>query len=517
MPPPNFLYSAILLSSGLICLVVASLVWQLRRQSPGAVSLALFLISLVWWNITYAFFWANLVAPQPHFWLDLTYFGAVAAPTLLLIFAFQLTQKGQWLTPVSYFALAIEPVVVLLALWTDPSHHLFFGGKREVNVGMILDGGVLFWGNVIYSYLAILIAMLLLAQAYRQAQGMYRNQFATVLVGIGFTWLNSIVFITGFNPLPGADNTPFSFTITGLFFAYALVRYRLLGLVPIARSMLIDSLSDGLMVLDAENRILDINRAAKKWLPDLTIGDSIETIEDRLPATLRQYRQYSDLRIEVMLENPHRYLDTQISSVRNARGHVLGKLVVWRDITELKLLQIKLHTLATHDSLTNVYNRRHFEQLAGAEWAQCKRHHRPLVVILVDIDHFKSINDAYGHQAGDRVLVRFAEICLQTKRVEDIFARWGGEEFIFLLPDARPETARVFINRLFEQISQAELIAGIKDRRVTCSIGAAVNTFQDDDSLELLIRRADDALYQAKNAGRNRAVFYNFPEFDVIG
>jgi diguanylate cyclase (GGDEF)-like protein len=271
------------------------------------------------------------------------------------------------------------------------------------------------------------------------------------------------------------------------------------------------------MVLDSENRILDFNLAARTWIPNVAIGDSINAIEEKLPKTLLQYREYTDLRIEIMLEHPHRYLDVQISGVRNARGHVLGKLIVWRDITELKLLQIKLHDLATRDVLTKAYNRRHFEQLAGAEWARYKRHQLPLVVVLIDIDHFKSINDTYGHQTGDSVLVRFTEICQQAKRAQDIFARWGGEEFIFLLSGAQPQEAHFFLKRLCHKINQADLIAGIKGRQVTCSLGAAASTFQVDDSLEQLIRRADNALYQAKNAGRNRAVFYDFPEFDVIG
>jgi diguanylate cyclase (GGDEF)-like protein len=129
-------------------------------------------------------------------------------------------------------------------------------------------------------------------------------------------------------------------------------------------------------------------------------------------------------------------------------------------------------------------------------------------VLLVDIDHFKTVNDTYGHQAGDRILVRFAEICQQVKRAEDLFARWGGEEFIFLLPDSSLEAATALVNRLFQQISQTEWLANAKDWQLTCSIGGAASTFEEDDSLEWFIRRADEALYQAKNTGRNRAVFY---------
>jgi diguanylate cyclase (GGDEF)-like protein len=513
MTPPNLLYAILLLAAGLICLVLTAVVWRLREQASAATALSFLLLSLSWWDLTYALFWAKAPAPNPYFWLDVTYFGVVATPAFGLIFALQITHKETLLSPLTYFALAVEPLLVLLTLWTDPLHGLFFGGKRAVDAGMILEGGLVFWVNVIYSYLVNLISMILLAREYRRSQGIYRNQFAIILIGLGIPFLNSIVFIAGFNPLPGADNTPFSFTITGLFFAYALFRYRFLDLIPIARSMLIDSMNDGLMVLDAENRVLDMNHAAERWLPGLRVGDSIESIADRLPAVLLQYRQQNDLRIEVRLENPSRYLDVQISSVRNSRGQFLGRLIVWRDITELKELQNTLHDLAIRDGLTKVYNRRHFEQLAEVEWARAQRHHRSLVVLLVDIDHFKTVNDTYGHQAGDRILARFAEICQQVKRAEDLFARWGGEEFIFLLPDSSPQAATALVNRLFQQFSQTEWMANAKDWQLTCSIGGAANTFQEGDSFEALIRRADEALYQAKNTGRNRAVFYNSPEY----
>jgi|GEM_PF-467560 len=507
MTPPNYLYSGLLFAAGLICLVVSLLTWQLRRPARGSVSLVVLLLALSWWDITYAIFWADLPGPTPYFWLDITYVGAVIVPTSLHVFALQLNGGENWLKPSVIAVLCVEPVLVTLALWSDPWHNLFFGGQREMNAGMILNGGAVFWGNVVYSYTLILMAFLLFLRGFFNSTGLYRKQSGMILLGLGFTWLNSIIFVLGQNPLPGADNTPFSFTLTGLFFAHALFRYRLLDVVPIARSMLVDSMSDGIVVLDSRNRLVDMNPVARVLLSQVQIGDPLEKIEETLPEIIQQFYTKDNVSAEVMLENPTRYLDFRISPVADSRQQALGRLIVWRDITQLKLLQLELNELATRDMLTRAYNRRHFEELAGAEWARSVRFAHSMSLVLLDIDHFKDVNDTQGHQTGDFVLAEFAKLCKQAKRDEDIFARWGGEEFIFLLPETDGSQAFLFAKRLGQLIFETPIKGNGNLVNITCSLGVtSSNTAQD--SLESMFQRADQALYEAKRAGRNRAVLW---------
>ncbi|MFO7583932.1 MAG: diguanylate cyclase [Anaerolineales bacterium] len=507
MTPPNYLYSGLLLAAGLICLIVSLFTWQLRRPARGSVSLVVLLLALSWWDITYAIFWADLPGPTPYFWLDITYVGAVIVPTSLLIFALQLNSLENWIKPSVITILCVEPLLVTLALWSDPWHNLFFGSQREMNAGMILNGGAVFWGNVVYSYTLILMAFLLFLRGFFNSTGLYRKQSGMILLGLGFTWLNSIIFILGKNPLPGADNTPFSFTLTGLFFAHALFRYRLLDVVPIARSMLVDSMSDGIVVLDSRNRIVDMNPVAQGLLSQVQIGDPLEKIEETLPEIIRQFYAKDGVSAEVMLENPTRYLDFRISPVVDSRQQALGRLIVWRDITQLKLLQLELNELATRDMLTHAYNRRHFEELAEAEWARSVRFTHSMALVLLDIDHFKDVNDTQGHQTGDLVLAEFAKLCEQAKRDEDIFARWGGEEFIFLLPEADGKQAFLFAKRLGQLISETPIKGNNTLVNITCSLGVTSSNTAHD-SLEAMFQRADQALYKAKSAGRNRAILW---------
>ncbi|HAE58378.1 MAG TPA: hypothetical protein DCG54_02435 [Anaerolineae bacterium] len=507
MNPPNFIYSGLLFAAGLICLLVALLIWQMRRPAKGAITLVVLLLALSWWDITYAIFWANLPGPSPHFWLDITYLGAVTVPTCLLIFALQLNSLENWLNRTLFVTLSLEPLLVTLALWTDPWHNLFFGGQRELNAGMILSGGPVFWANLVYSYVLILMAFILFVRSFSRSAGLYRRQFATILLGMGFTWLNSIIFVLGLSPLPGADNTPFSFTIAALFFAHAIFRYRFLDIVPIARSMLVDNMSDGIVVLDAHNRLVDMNPIAQNLLPQAQIGDPLEKIQERLPKSIRQLHNESNLRAEIALSDPVRYLDFRISPILDKRQQALGRLIVWRDITELKLLQIELNELATRDMLTHAYNRRHFEKLAQVEWARSARFKHSMAIVLLDIDHFKNVNDTQGHQAGDHVLVEFVKLCKQAKRNQDLFARWGGEEFIFLLPETEGEQALQFARRLCEIIYQTPIHGEGYRAAITCSLGVAASSTAHD-SLEAMFRRADHALYEAKRTGRNRAVLW---------
>jgi diguanylate cyclase (GGDEF)-like protein len=164
-----------------------------------------------------------------------------------------------------------------------------------------------------------------------------------------------------------------------------------------------------------------------------------------------------------------------------------------------------LETLAAVDWLTGLYNRRHFETLAHAELARSQRYVRPMSILLIDIDHFKAVNDRYGHAAGDRVLQAVAAVCQAAKRDADVVARVGGEEFALVLPETTDIAATQFAERLRAQIRDWSLSIDGRTLALTVSIGVAGATLSTSGVGELM-RRADQALYEAKRSGRNRVV-----------
>jgi diguanylate cyclase (GGDEF)-like protein len=180
-------------------------------------------------------------------------------------------------------------------------------------------------------------------------------------------------------------------------------------------------------------------------------------------------------------------------------------LISGKDVTERRRLEEELKVMATTDSLTGLSNRRHFLDLAAAAMENYRRNCRPLALLMLDIDRFKRINDSYGHVTGDQVLVALADTLRETLRSADLCGRYGGEEFVCLLPETTEIEARLVAERLRRAMADRRIAAADGELRFTVSIGLAEAT-PGDSTIETLLQRADVAMYEAKAAGRNRIV-----------
>ncbi|MGH8334234.1 MAG: sensor domain-containing diguanylate cyclase, partial [Pseudomonas sp.] len=168
----------------------------------------------------------------------------------------------------------------------------------------------------------------------------------------------------------------------------------------------------------------------------------------------------------------------------------------------IKRYQGKIQAQAILDSLTELPNRRGFDLLAAQAMHEAQREPKPLTALLLDLDHFKALNDTYGHLAGDQVLIGFARDLESCLRHSDIVCRWGGEEFIVLLKDTDGETGLMVAEKIRQHVEQQRYAYNDKALQLTVSIG--LTTLQTDDTLHTLLSRADHAMYRAKQAGRNR-------------
>ncbi len=178
-------------------------------------------------------------------------------------------------------------------------------------------------------------------------------------------------------------------------------------------------------------------------------------------------------------------------------------LLIGRDITEQKSLGDQLQQLATTDHLTGISNRRHFFDLAKQELARAQRYQRHFALIMIDLDNFKTINDKHGHLSGDRVLQVVARCIQENSRDVDIQGRYGGDEFVVLVPETEQSHAQIFAERLCQIIpAQLKDIEEITDL-VTLSLGIAYFGGEADITIDILFERADQALYAAKEEGRN--------------
>lgn len=181
--------------------------------------------------------------------------------------------------------------------------------------------------------------------------------------------------------------------------------------------------------------------------------------------------------------------------------NIINKRLI-RELEERTHLEKQLHQLAITDSLTNLYNRRHLYEMGQREIERYRRYGRFLAAIMLDLDHFKKVNDTYGHAVGDEVLQKVAEALIENTRDIDIVSRYGGEEFVVLMPETNQVEAYQAAERLRKYIEAVVIPYQDNYISVTVSLGVAVAT-QNIPDLAALIESADQALYQAKGAGRN--------------
>lgn len=212
--------------------------------------------------------------------------------------------------------------------------------------------------------------------------------------------------------------------------------------------------------------------------------------------------------VETRLDRPGkevRWLHVTSAPIKDVGGQLVGAIETIQDVTSEVKAKAILRGLASHDGLTGIANRRHFDETLALEWKRAKRDSLTLSLLMIDIDHFKRFNDAYGHQAGDQCLQRIAEALDRTVfRPTDLVARYGGEEFSVILTSTDAEGASIVAKRILERVTGLAIPhCHGEGGRVSLSIGISSVVPQRDLAFETLISSADKALYKAKRSGRN--------------
>jgi PAS domain S-box-containing protein len=327
-----------------VSVLVAVYAWR-RRPAAGAAPLALFMLAAAEWCLGYALELGSSELAAKVFWARAQYLGIVAVAGLMLIIVLQYTGYEKWLTRRNLVLLAIVPIVVLLLVWTNDAHHLVWTEIQLVPYGSFsileLGHGPGFWLIIAFSYLCLLAGTVLLFQAFRRSPPVYRAQVGVMFAGTLAPWIGNLLYVSGLNPFPHLDLTPFAFTITGLAATWGLFRFQFLDVVPIARDAVIEGMTDGVIVLDRQSRIVDINPTGEEML-EIGLDDVIGTpVEQALSAWSELVARYRDVHetheeIEIGQDASRRWLDLRLSPLYNRNGRWTGRLVVLRDITERK-------------------------------------------------------------------------------------------------------------------------------------------------------------------------------------
>ncbi len=260
---------------------------------------------------------------------------------------------------------------------------------------------------------------------------------------------------------------------------------------------------EAIIVTDSAGEIVLVNPSAMELLgksQDRIVGDGFMQLFDD-PALMQRWLDDPDEKSGpyIQVYNQH-VLSVHASRIKDAQGKLVGSAALLRDVTEEKRLEEELRRLSNTDGLTALFNRRHLDESLHAELARAKRYQLPLAVLMFDIDHFKRFNDTHGHDQGDRVLQAVAVTLRGALRNQDYPCRYGGEEFVAILPNTNKAGAHSLAERLRKDVEQ-RVVNGLT---VTISIGVAEYPDIDVADEAQLIEAADAAMYEAKRSGRNR-------------
>ncbi len=446
-------YAIFSIFSALISFVASLRAW--RRSAPGSLMLSLLLLSMTIWSGFYSTRWMDISLPAKAIGFNLMFIGVASLPTLFLLFVLAFTHNNIWLTRRNLFLLSIHPVSLVLLEWTNSYHHLLYLSLKavEVNNFMAMEyiRGPLYFVSVIYSYVIIGIALFILGQGALHLGPLYQNQYRLIIIASILPWAGNIYSENYFDVLHGLDLAPITFGLSGIIFASSVLRANFMDLIPIARSHLIENMRDGILVLDAQNRIVDINPAMENFIEkkaSFYMGkNAFEVFEPWMEKTdllLDGLETRTELRIP---KDPSRYLDY------------------------------------------------------------------PLCVIMIDLDHFKRVNDTHGHEAGDEVLKALAFTLFEQCRRGDFACRFGGEEFVVVMPNINMDTAYERAENIRQSLNSLRVPYGQYNLTITISMGIACYPI-NGETRESVLRAADQAMYGAKEAGRDHILSYD--EFQVL-
>lgn len=447
-------------------------------------------------------------------WVKVEYLGMpyIAPSSMLMIMHFVGLERliSKKLLTVLYSV----PVISTVLVWTNESHHLFYQsmhfreGAPTPLIDIVMGPWYIVQGSLTFG--CMLAGMCLILWRWNRMKRVYLRQMVIIFIGQFLPALGAFLYLMDATPY-GMDPVPVIMSVTSTLYIWAILSRGMLTAAPIARENLFESMRDGVLVMDLSDKLVDYNRAAAEMLQDLdasAIGrplaqlflpagkEAVDYVMNSNPGDSEEQELVWNMGEDV------RYYQIRSSPVQKHDGHLAGRMIMLIDVTERTLLQEKLLQLATIDSLTGIYNRTHFMELSRGLLEEAAERSAPFSIILLDIDFFKSINDRYGHQYGDMALQHVVGVCSRHVRKEDIFGRYGGEEFVLCLPDTPLKQAAVISEQIRGDIERSAFYTLSGSINVTASFGV-VEAFRSNISLEELLSEADHALYTSKRNGRN--------------
>ncbi len=517
--PPHLLIAVVPLVTACAAAILMLQAWR-RREGNGARTFAILSGDILIWC-----FFCTLEQISPNaqlqiFFGRIQYFGIAPLPVLWLIFTLQYVQQDGWLRRPVLYALSIVPLLSLGLVLTDHWHGLIWQAtefQSEPFPKLIITHGWWFdWVLIPYGYALYIVSNCALLIAFFSGSKLHRKQ-TLVLVGTTIfpLFFNLLYLIAGVH-LYGLDVTPIGFGFATIIVYFDLFDAKFLDVAPISYKTVFLCTTDAVILLDTRHRVVDLNPAAlleSPWRTDIckAVGQPFARV---FPAYHRLIKQLDtsltgELTETISLDTSvepqsdlarEAFREIKARSLRSPRGNSVGWAIIVRDVTLEKQQQARLEKFAYVDGLTGVFNRRQLElkakEIFSLQPEFADGNLDSIALLYVDLNHFKPINDNYGHDVGDAVLRYFAKCLQRSVRKDDMVVRLGGDEFALLLYDADEKVVLEVRTRFSKLLEQEALLMGHR-LALSASIGAAYYP-TDGTTLPVLLRQADKNMYEEK-------------------
>lgn len=495
-------FEVISLLAAAAAVVVGVVVLRRRATLPLAGPMVVVMAGAFWWAVS-----GYLIMTAPTAAVLAGWSASLVASSSLLVVgalwhAMVLSGRGARMTRRLALLLAVEPAVMVALAVTDPMHRLLI---REVvrldGGGMATVQGAAMWAHVAYSYVVFMAAAFLVVGAATTAVTGQRWRYGLILVATTLPVVGTVITVSRTGRAPFVDITSALMLVTVAVWLWVERYASGMHQVPVTVRQVLEALGDAVLVLDPAGRVVQANPAAQAMLGPAGLG-LVETVDGAHWSELVDDAHLADVRAGRTVTYPTGHaLDVRSVSLAASGGGGAGVVVVVRDVTAVEALRAELAEQAVRDGLTGLHNRRHLHAVLDDLVATSREDGLPLSAVMIDLDHFKAVNDRHGHAGGDEVLVAVARELAAAVRADDVVVRMGGEEFCVVLPGVAPAEAQRRFDDWRRRLASLELGPGV---RVTVSAGVA--GLAPAGSADGLLRSADDALYAAKVAGRDRVL-----------
>jgi diguanylate cyclase (GGDEF)-like protein len=514
----------------LVLQIVFGLVMRQRSSFPGRRYFLIANAGLAYW-LALATLEQWTLDPGCKVWFAaLTYLGIALVPLAWMMFIrrYAFGEQGPISTR-SRLILLLFPTGVAAVALSSPWHGLFYAAGTGPSTDMaggpvVYVHGPLFAINSALLYGFLVWAVVLLMRGLLMARRSYRLHFALLLLLTLPPMVANIAYVYAGFSLFRFDPTPFFFIFTSMAYAFIILTNSHLDLVGIARKDFFDNFPSAIAVVDGNGRTHFINQAAEGMMPPTEISEMLRAMVRS--ATL-QGDDEIDAQATTTAGQAVRVKMHAVLSPMGKQHRTIGWMAVIEDVTAVQQMiaeltasleeqsneleqtrehSARLHSLAVRDPLTGALNRRGLEDALKTLLADGAPPNT-IAIALIDIDHFKQINDSHGHLVGDTVLVRFADIMMRTFRRSDLVFRVGGEEFLVLGPDLDSQTMSQRLDQARVALAEdAQVRTAVPDKPVRFSAGLEHWEAGGSRSLADVLRSVDQLLYAAKRNGRNRTV-----------